>query len=225
MSEELELGSREKSPESVELTPAIEVERGEPPEISESSQEIVVGEPQADIDMPEVDPKESRSEGERSGSFDMQVMKKFMQQMEERLKEGQENSKQDLVKVTQELKGQEKSEERAKQDSEKIVQELQQVEERVVLNCQRSQEKLKDELSEKVTTEMRKVAVEIDKVKEEVKKWQGRLEREMIGVKQQFEREREEQNAKLVQLADHQEVENTIMKQKIEEIQEIVEHH
>jgi hypothetical protein len=28
MSEELNLGSREKSPESVELTPAIEIERG-----------------------------------------------------------------------------------------------------------------------------------------------------------------------------------------------------
>jgi hypothetical protein len=45
MSEEIDLGSRERSPESVELTPAIEVERGETPEISEISQEIVVGEP------------------------------------------------------------------------------------------------------------------------------------------------------------------------------------
>jgi hypothetical protein len=135
MSEELDLGSREKSPESVELTPAIGIERGETltPEISEISQEVVVGEPQADVGMPEVDPKESRNEGERSGSFDMQAMMNQIQQLlRQELKEGQEKSKQDLVKVAQELKGQEKSKQESKQDSEKIVRELQQVEERVV---------------------------------------------------------------------------------------------
>jgi hypothetical protein len=123
MSEEMDLGSREKSPESVELTPAIGVERGETPERSEISQEIVVGEPQA-----EADPKESRNQGEGSGNFDMQSMISVMQQL--------------LRQELQELK------ENQKQDSGKIVRELQQVEERVVLNCQRSQEKLKDELSE-----------------------------------------------------------------------------
>jgi hypothetical protein len=145
----MDLGSREKSPESVELTPAIGVERGETPEISEISQEIVVGEPHSDVDMPEVDPKESRNEAERSGSFDMQVMMQFMQRMEERLKEGQENQKQDLGKM----------EERLKENQEKS-------EERLILNCQRSQEKLKDELSEKVTTEVGKIAVEISQVKQ-----------------------------------------------------------
>jgi hypothetical protein len=62
-------------------------------------------------------------------------------------------------------------------------------------------------------------------VKEEVKKWQGKLERDMIGVKQQFEKEREEQDTKLVQVVEHQEVENIQMRQKIEEIHEILEHH
>jgi hypothetical protein len=47
----------------------------------------------------------------------------------------------------------------------------------------------------------------------------------MIGVKQQFEREREEQDAKLVQVIEHQEVENIQIRQKIGEIQEVVEHH
>jgi hypothetical protein len=115
ISEEMDLVSREKSPESVELTPAIRVERGETPEISEISQEIVVGEPNSDVEMPEADPKEGRNQGEGSSNFDMQSMKSMMQQLlRQELKEGQERSKQDLVKVTQELKeGQEKSEERA----------------------------------------------------------------------------------------------------------------
>jgi hypothetical protein len=99
----------------------------------------------------------------------------------------------------------------------KIVREIQQIEERVVLSCQKSNKELADKLAT--------ATVEISQVKQELKKWQGRLEREMIGVKQQFEREREEQDAKLVQSAEHQEVENKIMKQKIGEIQEIVEYH
>jgi uncharacterized membrane-anchored protein YhcB (DUF1043 family) len=63
----------------------------------------------------------------------------------------------------------------------------------------------------------------MDQVKQEVKKWQGKLEREMIGVKQQFDKEREEQDAKLAQSAEHQEVEITTIKQKIGEIKETVE--
>jgi hypothetical protein len=112
------------------------------------------------------------------------------------------------------------------------VQELKEGQKEISLNCQRSQEQLNKQLSEKITTEVEKVTTrvekvvaEMDQVKQEVKKWQGRLEREMIGVKQQFEKEREEQDAKLVQLAEHQEAENVQMKQKIGEIQGIVEHH
>jgi hypothetical protein len=53
MSEEISLGSRENSPETIEEIPAIRIERGETPEISESSQETAVGETQADVEVAE----------------------------------------------------------------------------------------------------------------------------------------------------------------------------
>jgi hypothetical protein len=106
MSEEMDLGSREKSPESVELTPALEIEGGRLSEDSEVGQEMEVGEIPSEVEMLEKDPGRSNSQG----SFDMQAMMNEIQQMlqksEERLKENQ------------------------KQNSGKIVQELQQVEER-----------------------------------------------------------------------------------------------
>jgi hypothetical protein len=166
MSEDTDLGSREKSPESVELTPALEIEGGRLSEDSEVGQEITVGETPSEVEMSEKDPER----GNGQGSFDMQAMMKFMQQMVQELKEGQENS-----------------EERLKEGQKEIS-----------LNCQRSQEQLNKQLSEKLTTEVEKVTTnveKVDQVKQEVKKWQGRLEREMIGVKQQFEKEREEQDA------------------------------
>jgi hypothetical protein len=51
MSEEIDLGSREKSPERVERTPAIEIER-ERLSASEVSQEIIaVGKAPTDVEM------------------------------------------------------------------------------------------------------------------------------------------------------------------------------
>ena len=47
----------------------------------------------------------------------------------------------------------------------------------------------------------------------------------MIGVKQQFEKERKEQDAKLEQLVIHQETENVQIRQKVKEIQGIVENN
>jgi hypothetical protein len=49
-------------------------------------------------------------------------------------------------------------------------------------------------MSVKLSAEIGKVTFDINKVKGEVKKCENRLEREMIGVKQQFEKEREEQD-------------------------------
>jgi hypothetical protein len=153
-SEELDLGSREKSPESVELTPALEIEGGRLSEDSEVGQEITVEETPSEVEMSEKDPERDNGQG----SFDMQAMMKFMQQMAQELKEGQE-----------------KSEERLKKGQKEIS-----------LNCQRSQEQLNKQLSEKITTEVEKVttrvervAAEMDQVKQEVKKWQGKLEQEM----------------------------------------------
>jgi hypothetical protein len=80
-SEELNLRSKEKSPDSIELTPALGTERGEYPEEREIDQVTATGEPHLDVEMSEADPKESSSQGERSGNFDMQAMMSFMQQM------------------------------------------------------------------------------------------------------------------------------------------------
>ena len=41
MSDEIDLGSREKSPEAIELTPAIEIEEGRLRDVSEVSDEII----------------------------------------------------------------------------------------------------------------------------------------------------------------------------------------
>jgi hypothetical protein len=171
MSSELDLGSREKSPESVELTPAIGMERGETPtpEMSEISQKVVVGEPQADVEMAEKDPQEGSSQGGRSDQVDMQPLIAMMQQLcqnQENLKEGQEKFKQELK-------------ENQKQDSEKIVRELQQVEERIVSNYQRFQEKLKQELVDKITTEVGPVVTKVNKVREEIVNCYNGIEQEM----------------------------------------------
>jgi hypothetical protein len=85
MSDELNLGSRENSPETIEEIPAIRVERGETPEIREINQEIVVGKPHADVEMSEKEPER----GNGQGSFDMQTMMAMMQQMLQKSQEKQ----------------------------------------------------------------------------------------------------------------------------------------
>jgi hypothetical protein len=119
--EELDLGSREKSQDSIELTPALGIERGEPSESETNIDQVVVtGEPHSDAEMLEADPKESYSQRERSSNFDMQIMMNFMQQM---FQQQEEKSEQRLKK----LKGQEKSEQRLK--------ELKEGQNEVNLNC------------------------------------------------------------------------------------------
>jgi hypothetical protein len=104
MSSELDLGSREKSPELVELTPAIEVERGRLSDVGEANQEIVAEKAPSDLEMIEIEMSEKDPERDNSqGSLDMQAMmnqilqlvqeqKTETKQMEERLKEGQKES-------------------------------------------------------------------------------------------------------------------------------------
>jgi hypothetical protein len=133
----------------------------------------MVGETPLEVVMSEKKPERSNSQG----SFDMQAMMNQIQQM--------------LQKSAEKLKeGQEKSEERLKEyhklDLGKIVQELKQGQKEISLTCQRSQEQLNKQLSEKITTEVEKVttrvervAAEMDQVKQEVKKWYGKLEQEM----------------------------------------------
>jgi hypothetical protein len=53
----MDLGSREKSPESVELTPALEIERGRLSEDSEVGQEIMVGETPSEVEMSKRNPE------------------------------------------------------------------------------------------------------------------------------------------------------------------------
>jgi hypothetical protein len=88
----------------------------------------------------------------------------------------------------------------------------------VLLECRKSNELLKQELSEKLNTEVGKVTIEVNQVKGEVKKCEIKLEREIIGVKQQFEREGGEQNSKFQQLAAYREVEIAKVKQQVREV-------
>jgi hypothetical protein len=187
LSDEMDLGLKEKSPEVVELTPAIEIEGGRFSDVGEVNDEIVASKTPLNSEMS--GPEISNSKGEKLSSSNIQTLMNMMQQL-----------------LRQELKeNQKQSGKRAKEMEERLKENQKQSEEMVVLECQKSKEQLNEELSEKLAT----VTVEISKVKQEVSKWQGRLEREMIGVKQQFERERKEEDAKLEQLAIHQETENT----------------
>jgi hypothetical protein len=213
MSEEMDLGSREKSPESIELTPAIEVEEGRLSDASEVSQEIVGNKTPSDVEMVE----KKSDQGNSQGNVDMQALMAMMQQMFQ-------NSEEKIAQQFQQQKeNHERSKVEAKQDLENIVQELKenqkQSEERLIRNCQKSQE----QLAEKITIRVDKVAAEVDRVKQDLKKWERKLELEMIGVKQQFEKEREQQDVKLGQLAEIQEAENNQVKQNIEKLQEKVE--
>jgi hypothetical protein len=117
MSEEIDLGSREKSPESVELTPAIEIERERLSDASEVSQEIIaVGKVPTDVEMLKKDPERSKSQG----NFDMQTVISMMQQLSQQFQQSKIEAKQDLGNIVQELKENQKQfEERAKQDLKK----------------------------------------------------------------------------------------------------------
>ncbi|PNF39731.1 hypothetical protein B7P43_G04775 [Cryptotermes secundus] len=207
MSEEMDLGSREKSPEAIELTPALEIEGGRLGDVSEDSDERIGSKEILNSDMLETErssPERSNGQGEKVSSSDLQTMMSMMQQLFQQLE-------------------QQRAE--AKQAEERTRTEVKQSEERIVLECQRSKEQLNKELSKNLAAEIGKVTAEINQVKQEVTKWQGKLEREMIGVKQQFEKERKEQDAKLEQLVIHQETENVQIKQKVKEIQGIVENN
>jgi superfamily II RNA helicase len=169
MSEEMDLGSREKSPERVELTPGIEIEGGRLSGGSEVSQEQLVGKTPSDLEIPETEMsgiglEKSDSQKEKVNDSQFQTMLNMIQQMLQQ--ELKENSKKSEEKIAQQFQQQ-------KENSK-------QSEERVVSNCQRSQEKLNKELVdkvatdvEKVTTKVEKVAVEMDQVKQDLKKWQG----------------------------------------------------
>jgi hypothetical protein len=61
-----------------------------------------------------------------------------------------------------------------------------------------------------------KVNIEVNQVKGKIKKCKNKLEREMTGVKQQFENERKEQDLKVQQLAEHQEAEILSVKQQVD---------
>jgi hypothetical protein len=87
-----------------------------------------------------------------------------------------------------------------------------------LLEFRKSNELLRQELSEKLNTEVGKVTIEVNQVKGEVRKCENKLEREMIGVKQQFERERGEQDLKIEQLANYQEAEIANVKQQVREV-------
>jgi hypothetical protein len=134
----------------------------------------------ADVKMSGVGLEKSNSQGGRINQKDMQTLMAMMnqilqllleqrteaKQMEERLKEGQENfkqgSKQDLIKVTQE------SEQRLREGQREIS-----------VNYQRSQEKMKQELGEKITTEVGKVVTKVKKVREEIANCHNETEQEM----------------------------------------------
>jgi multidrug resistance efflux pump len=84
-------------------------------------------------------------------------------------------------------------EERVKQAQEKTDQQFQELKEgqrqlkeglekdinQALLECRRSNELLRQEVSEKLNTEVEKVTIEVNQVKGEVKKCENKLEREI----------------------------------------------
>ena len=126
MSDEIDLGSREKSPEAIELTPALEIEGGRVGDVSEDSDERIGSKEIPNSDMLETErssPERSNGQGEKVSSSDLQTMMSMMQQLFQQLE-------------------QQRAE--AKQAEERTRTEVKQSEERIVLECQRSEEQLKN---------------------------------------------------------------------------------
>jgi hypothetical protein len=261
VSEEMDLGSREKSPDFEELPIEIERVRPEVDEVNneaEGSQRVVVAE------VPDLQTgslgKDQTDKGDGTPKSEMTILINMMQQQFQELKDGQRKSDQrvqgleEVIKQAQEeiiagfkqaqektdqqfeeLKnGQKQAQENSdqkfqevkngqKQAQEKTDQKIGELKEglqkdinQVLIECRKSREQLKQELSEKLSAEIEKITIDINKVKGEVRKCENRLEKEMIGVKNQFEKEREEQEAKVEQLAAYQEAEISSVKHQMQ---------
>ncbi|PNF14181.1 hypothetical protein B7P43_G12974, partial [Cryptotermes secundus] len=229
MSEEMDLGSREKSPDLEEW----EAERGEI-ELVEEEREIrfspnvlAMENPDPPANSPE---KEGTSDSDDQNS-QMKSMMAMIQQLisksdqaQETQKRAQENTNQLVQRQFAEIKlGQANLAEELKEGQRLLKNELQKGIDQAILKCSQANEALRQEISGKLEKEVEKVRKEIGRVGKEVKQCENTLERELVGVKQEFGKEREDRNSKIQQLADYQESEMSKVKQKVREIRERVD--
>jgi hypothetical protein len=235
VSEEMDLGSREKSPDLEEL----ETE-GFRPDVNEVNKEAKDSQSVLDVEVPNLQidssDKDQNSDGDETLRSEITILMNVIQQQFQELKEGQKQAREEMKEGQKQA--QEEMKERVKQVQEKTDRQFQELKNRqkqapeemkevqkrlkeglqkdinqVLLECQKSRELLKQELLEKLSAEIGKITIDVNQVKREVKKCENKLEREMIGMKQQFEKEREEQDLKVKQLAAHQEAEILSVKQ------------
>ncbi|XP_023709270.1 MAR-binding filament-like protein 1-1 [Cryptotermes secundus] len=229
MSEEMDLGSREKSPDFEEW----EAERGEIELVEEeremqfSPNVLAMENPDPPANSPE---KEGTSDSDDQNS-QMKSMMAMIQQLisrsdqaQETQKRAQENTNQLVQRQFAEIKlGQANLAEELKEGQRLLKNELQKGIDQAILKCSQANEALRQEISGKLEEEVEKVRKEIGRVGKEVKQCENTLERELVGVKQEFGKEREDRNSKIQQLADYQESEMAKVKQKVREIRERVD--
>jgi uncharacterized protein with WD repeat len=136
IADEMDLGSRDKSPEVVELTPALEIEGGRRFDVSENNDEIVVSKAPPNSEMSETEKENSGlersdSQGEKSSNLELQTLMNLMQQLCQQQKQSEERARAESEKIVQELK-----------ENQKQMQELKEGQVRVILECQRLMENL-----------------------------------------------------------------------------------
>jgi hypothetical protein len=228
--EEIDLGSREKSLDVEES--AIERVRLEVNEENNEavSQSVLEAEtPSLRIDTSD---RDKNSKGDETQSLEMVMIMNMMQQllqgqkeakqaqektdkqfqgMREENKQAQEKVDNQLQGLREDVKQTQEVQKQAQESTDQLFQELkeglQKGLEQAALECRKSNEVLRQELSERVNVEVGKLNVDINNVRKDIKKCENKLEREMAGVKRQFEKEREDQELAIRQLAAHQETE------------------
>jgi hypothetical protein len=184
VSEEMDLGSQERSPDLEEI--AIERVR---PDMNEVNDKAKVSQSVIDVEVPglQIDSsdRDSNSKGDEVLSSEIIIVMNMMQQLfqrsDQQFQEMKGGQKQAQEKTDQKFEDLKEGQRLLKEGLQKDIQQ-------VLLECCKSSELLKQELTEKLNTEVGNVTIEVNQVKGEVKKCENKLEREMIGVKQQFER-------------------------------------
>ena len=82
--------------------------------------------------------------------------------------------------------------EELKEGQRLLKEELQKGIDQAILKCNQANESLRQELSGKMDKEVKEVSKEIGRVRKEFRQCENTLERELIGVKQEFQNERED---------------------------------
>jgi hypothetical protein len=154
VSEEMDLGSREKSPDLEEL----ETE-GFRPDVNEVNKEAKDSQSVLDVEVPDLQTgssdKDQNSKGEKTPSSEMTMVMNMIQQQFLELNEGVKQAQEKADQQFQELKnGQKQAQEGMKEGQKQLKVGLQKDINQVLLECRKSRELLKQELSEKLSAEI-----------------------------------------------------------------------